>query len=62
MIGKVVSMDVAPPTLMGANGPNHLANSGEASSVMSSRRMLASRATVPNAAPRYWEIKMLDRE
>lgn len=62
IIGKVVSMDVAPPTLIGASGPNHFASSGEASSVSISRIILASRATVPKAAPRYSDIKMLDRE
>lgn len=62
MIGSVVSMVVAPPAEIGANGPNHLRKIGAPSSVMISRMMLANRAMVPNSTPRISVIKMLDRE
>ena len=62
MMGRVVSIVVAPPAEMGASGPNHRASKGAQSRVMISRQMLASRATVPSSAPRYSVMKMLDSE
>ena len=62
MMGRVVSMVVAPPILIGANLPKYFANRGAHRSVNISRRILASRAMVPNSAPLYWVMKMLDRE
>lgn len=40
IIGRVVSPVVAPPTLMGANGPKNCRNSGAQSKAMSSLRIL----------------------
>src|SRR5574344_1179223 len=59
MIGKVVSMVVAPPTEMGASLPNRRARSGENRSVDISLRMLLIRAIVPSSAPLNFAIKML---
>ena len=50
IIGKVVSIVVAPPTEIGANFPNHLTNRGAASSAIISLIILESRAIVPNSA------------
>ena len=61
-MGAVVSMLVAPPDEIGANGPNQRANSGVSRSVAISRMMLAKRAMVPSSAPRYSVMKMLDSE
>ena len=61
-MGRVVSMVVAPPTEMGASGPNHRTMSGAPSRVITSRTMLASSATVPRAAPLYWVISTLESE
>ena len=62
MMGKVVSMVVAPPHDIGAKGPKNLTNSGAPNKVKTSRMILASRATVPNSGPRYCVIKILDSE
>lgn len=62
MMGNVVSIVVAPPTLIGASLPKYLASSGAHSRVRISRQMLARRAMVPSSAPRYWVIKILDSE
>ena len=62
MMGSVVSMVVAPPTLMGASLPKYLASRGAHSRVRISRQILASRAMVPSSAPRYSVMKMLDSE
>ena len=62
MMGSVVSMVVAPPAEMGANGPKNLTRSGAPSNVKISRMILASRATVPNSGPRYSVMRMLDNE
>ena len=62
IIGRVVSIDVAPPAEIGASLPNHLAIKGAASRVMISRIMLASSATVPSSVPLYSFMNMLERE
>lgn len=62
MIGSVVSIVVAPPAEIGAKGPHILAKSGDNSRVIISLTMLARSAIVPNSAPRYCVMKMLDRE
>ena len=62
IIGNVVSIVVAPPTLIGANLPKYLASNGAAKSVRISRLILARRAMVPSSAPRYSVIKILERE
>ena len=62
IIGRVVSILVAPPILIGANLPKYLANNGAQSKVTISRMMFASKAMVPNSAPRYSVMKMLERE
>ena len=62
MIGNVVSMVVAPPTLIGASLPKYFASSGAHSRVRISRQMLARRAMVPSSAPRYSVMKILERE
>ena len=48
LLSKVVSIVVAPPTEIGASGPNQRAISGAPNRVSISRMMLAKRAMVPN--------------
>ena len=60
MMGRVVSIVVAPPILIGANFPKYLTNNGAHSRVIISRMILARRAIVPNSAPLYSVMKMLD--
>ena len=62
IIGRVVSIVVAPPDDMGARFPNHLTSKGANSSVIISRDILDSKAIVPNSAPLYSVMKMLDNE
>ncbi len=62
MMGSVVSMVVAPPTEMGASFPKYLTRNGAASKAMISRKMLDSKAIVPNSGPLYSVMKMLERE
>jgi hypothetical protein len=62
MMGSVVSIVVAPPAEMGARFPNHRTSNGAASSVRISRLILASRAMVPNSAPLYSVMKILESE
>ena len=62
VIGRVVSIVVAPPDDMGARFPNHLTSKGANSSVIISRDILDSKAIVPNSAPLYSVMKMLDNE
>ena len=62
MMGSVVSIVVAPPAEIGARFPNQRTSSGAASSVSISRVMLASRAMVPNSAPLYSVMKILESE
>ncbi len=62
IMGRVVSIVVAPPVAMGANNPKYFAIKGAQSSVIISLKILASRAMVPNSAPLYWVIKILDSE
>lgn len=51
MIGKVVSIVVAPPQQIGANGENHLTIIGANKRVVSSRIMLEISEIVPSIAP-----------
>lgn len=51
IMGSVVSMEVAPPALIGARRPKYLAMSGASSRVHISRVMLDSSAIVPSSAP-----------
>ena len=60
MMGSVVSIVVAPPAEIGARLPNQCTSNGAASNVRISRLMLASRAIVPNSAPLYSVMKILD--
>ena len=62
MIGKVVSIVVAPPDEMGARLPNHRSMSGAHNRVIISRAIFDSRATVPNSAPLYSVMKILESE
>ena len=62
MMGSVVSMVVAPPRVMGASLPNHLASSGARRRVRISRMMLARRAMVPSSGPRISVMKIEERE
>ena len=62
MMGNVVSIVVAPPQEIGESGPKNLTSNGAPNRVMTSRTMLASRATVPNSGPWYCVIRMLDSE
>ena len=62
MIGSVVSIVVAPPVDIGASLPNHRNRSGAARSAIISRSMLLTNAIVPNSAPLYWVIIMLESE
>ena len=62
IIGRVVSIVVAPPAEMGASLPKHLTSKGAKRSVMISRMMLDSRAMVPKTAPLYSVMKILDSE
>ena len=62
MMGRVVSIVVAPPDEMGARLPNQRTISGAHSNVMISRAMFESKAIVPNSAPLYSVMKMLESE
>ena len=62
MTGRVVSIVVAPPDVMGASGPKRRSSSGARSSVAISRRMLDMRATVPSSAPTDSVMKMEESE
>lgn len=62
IMGRVVSMVVAPPDEMGARLPNHRTMSGAHNSVMISRAMFDSKATVPSSAPLYSVMNMLESE
>lgn len=50
IIGKVVSIVVAPPLHIGAYFPNNFTKSGAPTRARSSLMMLASRAIAPNCA------------
>ena len=58
IIGRVVSIVVAPPTEIGASFPKYFTNNGAHSKAMISRMILESNAIVPNSAndnrPRSW--------
>ena len=59
---EMLHMVVAPPTEIGASLPKNLIRIGAQSRVIISRAMLASNATVPNSAPLYCVMKILDKE
>ena len=62
MMGNVVSIVVAPPAEMGASLLKYFTNKGANSNVIISRDMLDNNAMVPNSAPLYSVIKILDSE
>ncbi|OKZ07875.1 MAG: hypothetical protein BHV71_04245 [Bacteroides sp. 41_26] len=62
MIGRVVSIVVAPPAEMGARRPKYLTNNGAQSRAIISRMMFDKSAIVPNSGPLYSVIKMLESE
>ena len=57
MIGRVVSIVVAPPTEIGASFPKYFTNKGAHSKAMISRMILESNAIVPNSGPLYSVMK-----
>ena len=61
IIGKVVSMAVAPPDATGASFPNNNTNSGAKIKVNNSRKTLANNAMVPNVEPCISLIRILDK-
>ena len=60
IIGRVVSIVVAPPTEIGASFPKYFTNNGAHSKAMISRMILESNAIVPNSGPLYSVMKMLE--
>ncbi len=62
MMGKVVSMVVAPPDEIGARLPNQRAIKGAHNRVMISLAIFDKSAIVPNSAPLYSVMKMLESE
>ena len=62
IMGKVVSIVVAPPAEIGANLLKYFTNSGANSKVIISREMFDSNAIVPSSAPLYSVMKILDNE
>ncbi len=61
MIGRVVSIDVAPPAAIGAIFPKYFASIGVMSRVMISREIFDIKATTPSASPLIWLINILER-
>ena len=62
IIGRVVSIDVTPPAAIGDNGPETFTRNGDKSKVIISRIIFANNAIVPNSAPLYSVMKILDKE
>ena len=62
IMGRVAPIVVAPPTEIGANFPKKRTRKGAASKAIISLIILDSRAIVPNSAPLYSVIIMLDNE
>lgn len=62
MMGKVVSIVVAPPAHIGARLPKYLTIQGASNKTKNSRIMFASKAIVPNSAPRYSVMRILESE
>ena len=60
--GKVVSIVVAPPEQIGANFPKQRTRTAAPNKAMISRIILVVKAIVPNSAPLYSVIKILDKE
>ena len=61
IIGRVVSIEVAPPEAIPANFPKYFTNNGVQRSVIISRIMFDSKAITPKVSPLIWLIKMLDK-
>ena len=62
IIGRVVSIVVAPPTEIGASFPKYFTNKGAHSKAIISRMILESNAIVPNSGPLYSVINILESE
>lgn len=62
IMGRVVSIVVAPPADMGANFPKCLTISGANIRTINSCMMFDNRANVPNSTPFVYVMSMLDRE
>lgn len=62
IIGNVVSIVVAPPTEIGANLPKYLTSNGAQSKAVISRMIFDNKAIVPNSAPLYSVMNILDKE
>ena len=62
IMGKVGSIVVAPPAEIGASLLKYFTNRGANSRVIISRDMFDNNAIVPNSAPLYSVIKILDNE
>ena len=62
MMGRVVSIVVAPPTEIGASLPKYFTRNGAPSNAMISRMMLDNNAIVPNSGPLYSVMNILERE
>ncbi len=62
IMGKVVSIVVAPPAEIGASLLKYFTNRGANSKVIISRDIFDNNAIVPNSAPLYSVIKILDNE
>ena len=62
MMGRVVSIVVAPPTEIGASLPKYFTSNGAPSNAMISRMMLDNNAIVPNSGPLYSVMNILERE
>src|SRR6056297_3377066 len=61
MMGRVVSIEVAPPEDMGAKEPKNLLSNGASNRVRISRMMLDSRAITPRLSPAISLISTDDR-
>ena len=62
IMGSVVSAVVAPPTDIGASLPKYFTRTGANSKAIISLIILDKSAMVPNSAPRYSVIIILDSE
>ena len=61
IIGKVVSIAVAPPEAIGASFPKYFSSIGVANKVITSLSILDSKAITPKTLPLSCVIKMLDK-
>ena len=62
IIGNVVSIDVAPPTDIGASFPKYFTNNGASNKAESSLMILDIKAITPSSAPLVSDIIILDNE